>query len=220
MICAIHQPNFLPWEGFFEKMGRSDLFVLLDTVQYSNNSFTNRTLIRNELGKQWLSFSIKHNHPQLIKDVKFADFKKDRNRILSRIEDAYSDAPGYETVYPILENMMSGDYDNLSEFNIKLIKDLAIGLNRKPEIRIASEYNFEGESTDRLINICKHFGADTYLSGSGGKNYQEEEKFKEAGIKLEYTDFKQVPYPQQWGVDFIPGLSIIDKLLNLPYLSV
>jgi len=216
--CAIHQPNFLPWEGFFDKMGKCDVFVLLDTVQYENNGYTNRTLIRSELGKKWLSFSIKHNHPQLIKDVKFANFKEDRDRILDIIRNNYRDANGFKTVYPILHQMMQGDYEYLSEFNIKLIKDLATGLKNKPEIRIASEYDFKGESTDRLIDICNHFKADTYLSGIGAKDYQEKQKFKDACITLEYNNFSQLPYKQQWGDDFIPGLSLIDKLLNSIYL--
>lgn len=217
---AIHQPNYLPWEGFFHKMGHCDTFVFLDNVQYSHNSFTNRTLIKDEVGKKWLSFSIKHNSPQLIKDVKFADFKKDRDKHLVWIKDFYGEASGFQTVYPIICNMFSGDWENMSEFNIKLIKDLMAGLPSQPKIEVASQYDFKESSTDLLIEICKHFGADTYLSGCGAKDYQEEKKFKKAGITLEYSNFEQLPYHQQWGGEFIPGLSIIDRLLNKTYFTI
>jgi hypothetical protein len=215
-ILAAHQPNFLPWQGYFEKMARCDVFVILDNVQYEKDSFTNRVKIKTPKGTQWLTMSIKNKYPQLINEVEFANFTKDRDRILKTIELNYKKAPGFKTIFPLIERMLSGDWKNLSGFNTSLIYDLGKGLYIKPKLEVASSYKIEGQSTERLINLCKYFGADTYLSGYGAKDYQEEEKFKKEGIKLEYLKFDNPPYKQLWG-EFVPGLSIIDYLLSGKY---
>ena len=212
MTIGIHQPNLFPHGGYFDKMSKCDVFVILDSVQYEKDSYTNRVKIKTPKGAEWITFSIKNNHPQLIKDVKFADFSIDRDRILKTLELNYKKASGFDTVFPILENIMGGTWESLSGFNIHALYDLSIGLRNKPRIEIASMYDFKGSSTDLLIEICKEFKADTYLSGCGAKDYQEEKKFKQAGIKLEYNVFREKIYKQQWG-EFIPGLSIIDQLL-------
>ncbi len=216
MTIGIHQPNYLPWLGYFEKMRWCDTFVILDNVQFEKNGFTNRTKIKTPRGEQWLTLSVKRNFPQLIKDVELANFQKDTERHLKAIELNYKKAKGFETAFPIIQKMFKTEWLSLSGFNIYLIGLLVKGLLVQPKIEIASQYNFEGKSTDLLINICKHFKADTYLSGDGGKKYQDEDKFKKAGIKLEYLNYVPKEYPQLWG-NFIPNLSIIDYLLNADY---
>ena len=217
MVIGIHQPNFFPWMGYFEKMAKCDVFVLLDNVQYEKDSYINRVKIKTPKGEKWLTFPIKNKFPQLIKDVEFADFGRGKEKILKTIEANYKKSKNFEAIFPIIQGMFQGDWKSLSGFNIYVIRLLARGLRNQPEIKIASQYDFEGKSTDLLINICKRFGTNNYLSGSGGVNYQEEEKFKKAGIKLTYTDYVQKPYKQLWG-EFIGGLSILDYLFNNEHL--
>ena len=212
MTIGIHQPNFFPHQGFFEKMSKSDVFVLLDNVQYEKDSFTNRTWIKTPKGKQWLTFAIKNKFPQMIKDVEFADFDRDRKKHLKAIEYNYKKAKNFDR-FPLIEKLYEGDWDKLSGFNIRIIRDIAKGLKIQPKIEVASQYNFKGQSTELLIDICKQFEADTYLSGIGGRNYQDEESFKKAGIKVEYHEANNSEYPQLWG-DFVPGLFILDFILN------
>lgn len=213
---GIHQPNYLAWLGYFDKISKCDLFVILDNVQYEKNCYTNRTQIKTPRGKEWLTFAIKRDFPQLIKDVKFANFNKDRDNHLKAIELNYKKAKSFNLVFPIIKQLLSSDWEYLSEFNTYLIKMLVRELHIKTDIVIASDYDFEGHSTELLINICKYFGADKYLSGNGAKDYQEEEMFKKEGIKLEYNNFKHPIYEQRWG-EFISGLSVIDKMLNENY---
>jgi len=216
LTISIHQPNFFPWLGYLDKMSKSDVFVILDTVQYEKDSYTNRTKIKGPNGEQWLTMSIKNNFPQIIKDVEFANYRKDRDRILKTIELNYKRAPGFNTIFPILQELMKDDWEKLSGFNIHIIKNLIKGHHNQPRIEIASEYDFKGQSTELLVNICKYFGGDIYLSGCGAKNYQEEEMFRKAKIDLEYNEFKHPIYNQLWG-EFIPCLSIIDSLMNQKY---
>ena len=213
---AIHQPNYLPHLGYFEKMARSDIFVILDSVQYEKDSYTNRTLIKTPKGQEWLTLSIQNNFPQPIKDVKLANFRGDSVRHLKTIEMNYKKAKGFKTVFPIIQKLYEGNWQYLSQFNIHLIRNLAGILKKEPKIERTSKYNFKKSSTELLIEICKKFGADTYLAGGGGKKYQDDELFKGSGIKLEYLDYVQPESPQLWG-KFIKGLSIIDYLFNQNY---
>jgi len=214
MIVSCHQPNYMPHLGYFEKMRWCDTFVILDNVQFEKNGYTNRTQIKIPTGAKWLTLSIKRKFPQLIKNVELVNFEQNRKDHLKAIELNYKKSPHFQEIYPILEAMyFHKDWKYLSEFNIYLIELLSKGLIAQPKIEIASKYNFGGKSTELLINICKYFGADTYLSGSGGRKYQDEEKFKEAGIKVEYLNYVPKVYSQLWG-EFVPGLSIIDYLFR------
>jgi len=213
MKVAIHQPNYMPWLGFFYKMLKSDIFVLLDNVQYEKNSFINRVKIKTPQGANWLTLSIKRKFPQLIKDAELINFQKDRKKHLKTIELNYKKTKYFDYLFPELKKILEKDWRYLADLNIELIKLLKEKLGIKTKLEIASRYDFQGKSDELLINICKKFEADVYLSGKGGWKYQDEEKFKKAGIKLEYTDFIHPIYPQLWG-DFVPGLSIIDLLFN------
>jgi len=210
---GIHQPNYLPWLGFFYKMAKVDIFVLLDNVQYEKNGLTNRLKIKTPQGGTWLSLPVKRKFPQLIKKAELVDFSKEKERHIKTIELNYKKAKYFDYLFPELREILARDWQCLADLNIELIKFFKEKLSIKAKLEIASNYNIVGKGTDLLVNLCKIFNADTYLSGKGGEKYQEEEKFKKAGIKLEYTDFIHPVYPQLWG-DFIPNLSIIDLIFN------
>jgi len=213
MKIAIHQPNYLPWAGFFYKMSKSDIFVLLDNVQYEKNGPTNRTKIKTSQGAILLTLSIKRKFPQLINEAELINFRRDKEKHFKAIEFNYRKAKYFNYLFPELKKILEKNWQNLSDLNIELIKFIKEKLNIKTKIEIASDFGISGKGDELLINICKKFGADIYFSGRGGQKYQDEEKFKAAGIKLEYTDFIHPVYPQLWG-DFIPGLSVIDLLFN------
>lgn len=213
MIVAIHQPNYLPWLGYFYKMAKADTFVLLDNVQYEKNGPTNRVRIKTSHSSTWVTLSVKRRFPQLVSEVRLADFQSERGNHLKTIELNYKKAPYFNYLFPELKTITEKDWQYLSELNVALINLLKEKLGIKVKLEIASNYNFHSKGDELLIDICKKFNVDTYLSGEGGKNYQDEGKFKKAGIKLEYTNFVHPRYPQLW-VDFVPGLSIIDLIFN------
>jgi len=210
---AIHQPNYLPWLGFFYKMARADIFVLLDNVQYEKNGPTNRVKIKTPQGGTWLSLPVKRKFPQLIKETELINFSEEKERHIKTIELNYKKAKYFDFLFPELKEIFKKNWQYLSQLNIELIELLKEKLGIKTKLEIASNYDISGKGDELLLNICKKFNADVYLSGRGGKKYQDEEKFKEAGIKLEYTDFIHPVYPQLWG-DFIFNLSIIDLIFN------
>ena len=213
MKIAIHQPNYLPWLGYFYKMAESNVFVLLDSVQYEKNGLTNRVKIKTSQGSSWLTLSAKRRLPQLIKEVKLANFQRDKEKHIRTIELNYRKAKYFNYLFPEIKEILEKDWQYLSKLNIELIKLLREKLGIKTKLEFASNYNISGKSTDLLVNLSKKFNADIYLSGRGGRKYQNEKNFKMAKIELKYLDFIYPTYHQLWG-KFIPNLSIIDLLFN------
>jgi hypothetical protein len=194
-------------------MAKCNIFILLDNVQYEKNGPTNRVKIKIAQGEDWLTLSVKREFPRIINEVKLVNFPKEREKHLKAIELNYKKAKYFNFLFPELKEILEKDWQYLSNLNVELIKLLKEKLGIKTKLEIASDYNISGKGDELLIDICRKFNADIYLSGKGGQKYQNEEKFKAAGIKLEYTDFIHPVYPQLWG-DFIPGLSIIDLIFN------
>ncbi len=216
MIISIHQPNFLPWIGYFYKIYKSDVFVILDDVQYSKNSFTNRNRIKTSQGNQWITLPVikSGNFGQLISECIIFNHEKTIQKLIKTIEQNYKKAPYYNKHSNTIKSILTSTGDNLCEINIKLIKYFVKELRIETKIICSSEFKISNEcSTERLIQICQRLGGKTYLSGKGGDNYQDIEMYKNANIDLIYSDFSHPIYPQLWQ-GFIPGMSIIDLLFN------
>lgn len=214
MKIAIHQPNYMPWAGYFYKMAMSDVFVLLDNVQYEKNGMTNRVQIKTSQGILWLTVPVKRNFPCIIRDVEISDFTQTKIRHLKTIEMNYKRAPFFDYVFSDLVNVFERDWTNLSSMNIAIIALLREKLGIDTKIEIASHYpEISGKGDELLIRICELFGGGAYLSGTGGKKYQDEKKFTMSGIRLEYSDFQHPRHSQLWGA-YEQGLSILDLLMN------
>ncbi|MEY2828742.1 MAG: hypothetical protein RIQ33_600 [Bacteroidota bacterium] len=215
MIAAIHQPNFVPWIGYFYKIEKADVFVLLDDVQFTKNSFINRNQIKTPQGAQWLTLPALQTGKfgQNINEVGIVQFEHNIKKVLKTVEGNYKKAPFYTNYFPEFENCLLHSGENMAAINIALIKFACNALEIKTPLIISSELKAEGESTMRLINICKQINATKYLSGFGGNNYQEAELYKQHHIELTITNFKHPQYKQLWG-DFVPNMSIIDLLFN------
>jgi hypothetical protein len=213
MRVAIHQPNFLPWLGYFYKMVQADIFVILDNVQYEKNGYTNRCQIKTPQGPHWLTLPVQRNFPQMINEAELANYERENKRILKTICQNYQKAKYFNYLFVELKKILEKDWEYLSALNIELLKFIKDKLEIKTRLEIASDYNLSGKSTDLLINLCQIFNGDVYLSGGGGKKYQDEESFKRFGIKLEYLDFIHPTYSQLWG-NFILSFSIIDLIFN------
>ena len=214
---AIHQPNFLPWLGYFHKILESDVFVFLDDVEYTKNGFINRNKIKTPQGKQWITLAVNYsgNSKQKINEVEIFNPVKSKKKVLASLEMNYKKAEYFNIYFEELREIINKSDLKLAELNILLIKWICKKLDINSQIFISSELNItEEDPTDRLISICKKFDGSHYISGFGGDNYQEHQKFENAGIELVQSQFKQKEYPQRWG-EFIPYMSVIDGLLNL-----
>ena len=218
MVIAIHQPNYFPWPGYFFKILKSDIFVFLDDVQYSNNSFTCRTNILENKNKSWLSVPIKKKMGQNINQILIADLEW-KMKHLSKIKNCYLKTEYFSVLWEKINLIYDGLSEvNISEINKAIIITLSEWLGYKTKFLSSSSLNLNNNlrGEDKIIEIIKHFNADIYLSGSGGKNYQENKRFVNEGIKLVYSIYSSEPYKQMpMNKNFIPGLSILDLLFNL-----
>ena len=215
MIVAIHQPNYIPWIGYFYKMLKADTFVFLDNVQFSRGSFQNRNRIKTANGLLLLTQPVPHSRGDypVTNEVEFANprWPEDHVKVMSQ---SYRRARGYDYFFERLqEAYLTNQSQKLADFNIGLTQQIASWLGLNTRTVRASELEVEGKSTRSLASICRALGATAYLSGTGGQNYLDEDVFNVSGIELMYSDFAHPRYPQLWG-EFTPNLSIIDLLLN------
>lgn len=211
---AAHQPNYMPFLGYFQKMSRADIFVIMDTVQFSTRSFTQRVKIRAKEGWMWLTIPIeKKYHFSSIQDVLLPDGEKWKREHENTLLKHYSKCPFFDVAF--IANYYATDIRHLQEFNEKGIQYMKEQLGIKTEIVRASEIgvNVDLKSTELLIDILKKAGGDIYISGVGGRNYMNEKRFERENINLEYFEFLPVEYLQRWE-GFEPYMSGIDFLFN------
>jgi hypothetical protein len=213
MRIAIHQPNYVPWCGYFAKMRHCDVFVFLDDAQMSKGSFIPRCRIRNREGDQWLTIPTRYTSGAPICEVRFAGTEWVRKHTAT-LRAVYARSPYFKEVFALLEPIYQDVGNTLAELNIRLIGAIADYLELPCRFEISSLVKPQGQSDDRLISLAQLSGANVYISGKGGQNYQDPAKFAEAGVQLDVRTYTPIPYKQIHG-DFIAGLSILDALFHL-----
>jgi hypothetical protein len=215
-IIAIHQPNFMPWLGFFYKWASADLMVFLDDVTFIKRSHINRVRIRDVSGQHWLTVPV-HQKGRWNQPIAGTEIQNDfpwRDGVLGKLKFCYGKAPFFKHYFPEFQAIIMKERLLLADLNLELLQWLAGILEiETPWVLSSSLEGVNGKATERLVSICRHLGATAYLSGFGGQKYQEEEVFKEQNIQLVVYDFKHPEYPQR-GEGFIAGLSVIDLLFN------
>ena len=216
MIISIHQPQYLPWDNFFKKIKKSDCFIFLDNVEFQKNGLQNRNQIKTSNGPIWLTVPIKQKLGQKISDVEIDNSKDWKKKHWKTINENYNKSKYFDNFKGNFQNIFLSNWNNLSELNIKIILEILMILNIKTKIYKASDLKVKGKSTELLVNLCKKINSKTYISGEGGENYLELEKFKEAGIQVIFEkNINQKPYKQNHdNVGFVQNLSIIDNLFN------
>jgi hypothetical protein len=214
MILSAHQPQFMPWLGYFDKMAKCDLFVILDNVQFKRNEWQNRNKLLSSDGWQWLTVPVLHDFGQNIDEVPANNTVPWRKKHPRTIAQVYSRRPGFAEVMPLVEGMYAKPWDKLCAVNMHSIEMLRSLLGVGTKLEFSSRHKIEGMSTQRLVNLCKYFGADTYLSGPGGHDYMDMGLFEQAGIKVIFHEYTHPVYPQQ-GKEFIPYMAALDMAFQL-----
>jgi hypothetical protein len=213
-VVAIHQPQYLPWLGYFDKLDRCDVFCLLDTVQYKKNEFQNRNRIKTADGWQWLTVPVTYSFPQRIEEVGVNQTVDWQRKHLQALKTNYSKAPFFNTYYATFEEFYQQSYEMVVEVNLASIELLMGFLGLERELVLASSLQLETEdSTLRLVKICQSLGGDFYLSGRDGAKYMDVDLFASNQIDILYQDFKHPQYPQCYG-PFEPNMSVVDLLFN------
>jgi hypothetical protein len=215
MRAAIHQPMYIPYPGFFHKLSLADALVIMDDVQYDKR-FTNRNRILVPQGPMWLTVPIAKGDKFLpngsVKINNSVDWREDHWR---KISLSYRNAAFYDLYASRLEETFQREWELLFDLDLDLLKKSMEWLGLDLPVVRESELKVGGTATERLINTCKAVGADTYVSGSGGKNYIDPKQFENEGIRLVYQEYAAVPYRQRFTKTFVPDLSIVDMLFNL-----
>jgi hypothetical protein len=216
MKCVILQPSYIPWRGYFHQIYLADVFVFYDDVQYDKHGWRNRNRIKTHQGTQWLTIPVHARgapvHHTPINQVRIDNTQNWNSKHWATLQQAYSKAPCFERYAPLLESFYQRKPEMLADFTIELTIALAreLGITGTDFLR-ASELGVEGGQTGRLIKILTHLGADHYLSGPSARDYLEEGRFSQAGIRLSYMQYNYPEYPQLY-LPYDPQVSILDLL--------
>jgi hypothetical protein len=223
-LVGIHQPNFLPWLGYFDKLARADVFVLLDTVQFplTGGTWMNRVRLLVAERPAWITVPIVRHQRRghSVRDVRIDNSQPWRARVLRTIEQNYARAPFFAEVMPHLSRVIEVATDDLATFNENGIRTLAAALQLDPsKIVRASSLGASGRSTDLLVALTRAVGGTAYMCGGGASGYQEDAKFADGGVRLVHQQFVHPVYPQRCGSP-IPGLSVVDALMSCGFEGV
>jgi hypothetical protein len=213
MIIAIHQPNYLPWLGFFYKMAMCDIFILNDYSLHSSSSFTHRNKVKSSQGVVTLTVPLSKKEVR-IRDVVISEDGRWRRKHWRTIKQCYRPSPYWARYADEFQSIYEQSWGRLYDLNVALIKLIRKHLGVDTPLLVATELDsYCGTGTEPMVNVCRALGADVYLSGFGGKNYMDEDMFRRAGIAVRYYDFVHPTYRQLYGA-FMPNLSTIDLLFN------
>ena len=221
MIVAAHQPHFLPWLGYLDKLAKADVFVVMDDLQYEAQNFQNRQRVKINSGAAWLTVPLRRGaQNDRILDKLIDNSASGRHhwqhRAWRTLEVHYGKTPFFKQYAEELRDVFTRRWERLIDLDLHML-DLARGwLGITRPITRASTLGLSGQKTDRIIDMCKKVGAKLYLSGSGGSNdYLDEAAVKDAGIGLMWQQFRHPHYSQRYSkVGFVSHLAFIDLLCN------
>ena len=215
-IVSIHQPNYLPYLGFFDKMNKSDIFVIYDDAQFNKRDFQHRNRIRIPEGSKWLSVPVEKKIKPINK-IKIKNEIKISNKLWSKyhyyeISNHYKNTPFFQDYSDRLKKIYENNYEYLFSINNEIIKFLHESFGIDTKIRYSSELNIKSSSSQKNYDIVKAVGGDCYLSGPDGVKYLDESIFDD--VKIKYQDFLHPHYKQKYD-KFEPYMSAIDALFNI-----
>jgi len=215
LMIAGHQPEYLPYIGFFNKLMLCAEFVVVDHVQFNKKTWQNRNRIRTAQGELLLTVPVlsKGSFEQAIGQVKINNNENWQKKNWQSIFLNYKKAPFFGAYKDFFEDLYSKKWEMLAELNEAIIRYIAGQLKIEKKIVKSSELGVTGQKTDLLIDLCKKLKADAYLSGAGGRTYVDDAKMRAEGIASRYTDFKHPVYKQLHD-PFMPNMSAIDLLFN------
>jgi hypothetical protein len=221
MLVAIHQPNFLPWLGYFDRMVKADLFVLLDHVQFERRNYQNRALIRLEDEARWLTVPV----VQLSQKERIIDKRVDNPpgetarwwgpNSFNTLRYAYRKAPYFDLYAPRLREILETRWEKLVDLNIATLEFVREALDIRTPMLRSSTLAAEGQRSGLLLDICQKVDASAFLGGMGGsRGYLDKDAFAAANMGVVWQDFRHPQYAQCGEAPFIPGLSVLDLLFN------
>ncbi len=216
-VVVGHQPQYFPYIGIFDKILKSDYFMLVDSTKFVKKVWHNRTIIKDKKNNVfYFTVPTINNGYQIIKDVKISDHNWKKKHLKS-IRLNYNFSKYFDELYPDIEKVLNNRSDFLIDYTIPsmLLILKKVGFNEN-NIFKQSEAKISGEKNQLIVNITKYFNSNSYLSGEGSKNYIDENFLKKKGIKHIFNKFVHPVYLQH-GTKFIQNLSVIDCIFNIGF---
>jgi len=213
MKITIHQPNFLPYLGFFDKCDYADILVLYDSTQFKKNDYQNRNKIKGKDRWFWLTVPVNYKFGDTINEVKIDNSKEWKKDHLRSLETCYSGSKYFNLYFSRIKDIYEKKWNFISDFNVELIKFVLNELGIKCKVVLSSELGIKNKGTEALIEICKKLKSTKYISGRDGKKYLKIEIFKREGLAVKFQNYQHPKYNQKFG-EFKPYMCILDLLFN------
>jgi len=218
-VVGIHQPNFMPWLGYFYKITQSDTFIFLDDVQFQKTgaSYINRVSINIHGKSNYLTVPAKRVSGLLA--INETQFINDRwkKKMIGTLQGSYGKSKFFKRNKEFIFELINYEANNFATYNIHFIENIMKELSISTKIVMSSDFGITSASTERLIELINKVNGTVYLSGSGGDNYQDIKKYEEKNIKLIYNKMPKFEYSQINTEEFIGGLSIVDAIFNIGF---
>lgn len=220
MKCAIMQPTYLPWAGYFNLIANVDIFVYFDDVQFAKRSWQQRNRIIIGSEEKFLTVPVitKNLRYQNIYETKTDEEQNWRKTHLQTIKSAYSKKDYGKQIIEIIEECFNNTDDSLCKINVSIINRIKNSLGINTKMLFSSELPIAGKKSEYLLKICEYLNANTYISALGSKEYIEDEGyFAKSTVKVEYQNYIPKEYPQKNCNNFIPYMSIVDIIANIGF---
>lgn len=221
MIVAAHQPNFIPWLGYFDKMLKADVFISVDHVQMERQSFQNRVRVKTGEGTRWITVPVmQESRNERIIDKRVDNSRAGRFRwsrkMFLTLKYSYQAAPFFRTYEAALAEIFDARWERLADLNARLIEFCRGALDIRTRIIRSSTMNVTGAKSEMILSMCREIGADAYLSGHGAsRDYLDLPAFERAGVRVIWQKFQHPLYRQHpASEEFVPNLSALDLILN------
>jgi WbqC-like protein family len=226
VIVAIHQPNFFPWLGYFNKMAIADTFVVLDHVEgFWRSSWLTRNRVLGAEKPQWLSLPVDRSDHRPVPATRVRVQWENRlvGQNLRVIEARYAEHPFFDEVFDLVHRAYASRREYIADVNLSVIEEIRRRLGLEPEFVRSSELlithpELRGlQGNDLLVAICQAVGGHDYLSGAGSLGYVDPLAFESAGIDFWFQRYAHPEYPQRGTRAFVSHLSVLDALFNVGF---
>jgi len=221
MIVAAHQPHFLPWLGYLDKLAKADLFVVMDDLQYEAQNFQNRQRLKLQSGPAWLTVPLERGtHAERICDKRIDNSGNPKQHWQRRawltIEHSYRRAPHFARYADAVHELFTRPWVSLLALDLHVLELARTWFHIATPVVLASTLGLTGQKTDRLVDLCRKVDARCYLSGGGGSvDYLDVEQLGRAGVGLIWQHFRHPVHAQRFaGAGFASHLGCLDLLFN------
>lgn len=221
MIVAAHQPHYLPWLGYLDKVAKADVFVVMDDLQFEAQNYQNRQRLKLCGGAEWLTVPLhRGSQSDRIIDKKIENSANPRHHWQHRhwrtLVTHYGPAPFFKDYAEELEDVYTRPWENLIDLDLHMLNMAMRWLDIETPVVRSSELHLSGQKTDRIIDMCKKLEARCYLTGAGGSTgYLDSEKIGRSGVGVIWQNFAHPRYPQRYdGAGFASHLGFLDLVLN------